>query len=65
MVEYTMSPQQGWVCPLCGKVNAPWSPSCDCHLVKRKISSPTYDENVSMTEVPEFSTNNSGCIICD
>ncbi|MFA5054150.1 MAG: hypothetical protein WC565_08835 [Parcubacteria group bacterium] len=22
--------QYGWVCPLCGKVNAPWVASCDC-----------------------------------
>lgn len=22
--------QHGWVCPLCGKVNAPWVASCDC-----------------------------------
>lgn len=21
---------QGWVCPKCGKVNAPWKESCDC-----------------------------------
>lgn len=20
----------GWICPKCGKVNAPWKPSCDC-----------------------------------
>ena len=22
--------QHGWVCPLCGIANAPWSPHCDC-----------------------------------
>jgi len=22
--------QVGWVCPKCGKVNAPWKSSCDC-----------------------------------
>lgn len=20
--------QQGWICPICGTVNAPWMPSC-------------------------------------
>ena len=24
--------QYGWVCPRCGKVNAPWKASCDCYL---------------------------------
>ncbi len=25
-----LPPQQGWVCPKCGRVNAPWKSSCDC-----------------------------------
>lgn len=25
------SSERGWVCPLCGKANAPWKPECDCH----------------------------------
>lgn len=24
--------QQGWVCPKCGRVNAPWLPTCGCVL---------------------------------
>lgn len=30
----TLNPnmQYGWVCPKCGKVNAPWKDSCNCHL---------------------------------
>ena len=24
-------PQSGWQCPVCGRGNAPWVPSCDCH----------------------------------
>ena len=24
--------QYGWVCPRCGKVNAPWKDSCNCYL---------------------------------
>lgn len=23
--------QQGWVCPKCGRVNAPWKETCDCY----------------------------------
>ena len=22
--------QQGWQCPVCGRVNAPWMPCCSC-----------------------------------
>jgi len=22
--------QKGWICPSCGRGNAPWSPSCPC-----------------------------------
>jgi hypothetical protein len=25
-----MSNNEGWVCPLCGKANAPWVPQCGC-----------------------------------
>ena len=26
-----MSSNTGWVCPICGKVNAPWVPNCSCN----------------------------------
>ena len=26
----TQSIQQGWECPRCGQINAPWSSHCDC-----------------------------------
>lgn len=25
-----MSNREGWVCPRCKKVNAPWMPTCNC-----------------------------------
>jgi hypothetical protein len=64
--EISMTPQTGWVCPLCGKVNAPWAPSCDCHI-KSKPMTATYDENSSMTntDMPEYVTSNTTNIICD
>ena len=33
-INYTINsgyPQQGWQCPACGKVLAPWMPNCNCH----------------------------------
>lgn len=64
--EISMTPQTGWVCPLCGKVNAPWAPSCDCHIKSKPIAA-TYDENSSMTntDMPEYVTSNTTNIICD
>lgn len=29
---YTPSYKEGWVCPKCGKVHAPWAASCTCHV---------------------------------
>jgi hypothetical protein len=33
--------EEGWVCPKCGKVNAPWKGSCDC-VVPVLMGYPTY-----------------------
>lgn len=27
---YEQPTQQGWICPRCGKVLAPWMSQCDC-----------------------------------
>lgn len=31
--------ETGWVCPLCGRANAPWNPSCHC--TREKANEPT------------------------
>ena len=28
--EVATPPREGWICPRCGRVNAPWVPYCDC-----------------------------------
>lgn len=35
--------KEGWVCPKCGKVLAPWVPSCDCYkmTLHMQINHPT------------------------
>ena len=38
--------KEGWVCPKCGKVLAPWVPECDCykeHPLAGKPVYPNYD----------------------
>lgn len=32
IIASSSSMQYGWVCPKCGKVNAPWKDSCNCYL---------------------------------
>lgn len=35
--------QEGWVCPKCGTVNAPWKDKCDCTNIE-KLKSPQYPQ---------------------
>ena len=37
-----LPPQQGWICPKCGRVNAPWMPTCGC-VSSQTTASTTYD----------------------
>lgn len=57
-----MANNVGWICPVCGSVNAPWVPSCKCkgQIVK-------YDVNTtSSTADMKFETNdNNTQMICD
>ena len=40
---------EGWICPKCGKVHAPWVPECDCYKqtntqeMVKTFSQPTYE----------------------
>ena len=39
-----LPPQQGWICPKCGRVNAPWMPTCGCVSSQTTATaSTTYD----------------------
>ena len=29
---------QGWLCPRCGRINAPWLPNCNCSGKPMKIT---------------------------
>ena len=40
----------GWVCPVCGKVNAPWASQCTCNGKLPVLYGPTCN-----TETPSFS----------
>lgn len=47
---YELPPQEGWVCPKCGRVNAPWAPFCPCYDGDKKVVYST-DTTGSMTAV--------------
>ena len=37
--------QEGWICPRCGKVNAPWVMQCSCNRstqILSKVGAPYY-----------------------
>lgn len=57
-----MTNNVGWICPVCGSINAPWVPSCKCkgQIVK-------YDVNTtSSTADMKFETSdNNTQMICD
>lgn len=51
--------QQGWVCPKCGRVNAPWKGTCDCYkdtntVTTNKIEVKPYWEYMPKTVSVDF-----------
>lgn len=64
-----MKNNTGWICPVCGKVHAPWVPSCECsEQIKYDIN--TYKTNGvdTMKFVPTCTSENFGQeqqMICD
>lgn len=45
---HEMSAQQGWQCPICGAVNAPWAMQCPCrgsHFVTVSTNADTKGES--------------------
>ena len=39
---------QGWECPKCGRINAPWMPTCPCYQDKTKTFTTDTDSNISV-----------------
>ena len=47
--------QEGWVCPRCGKVNAPWVSQCTCDNKAMTVTCGP-DSNVTVKEMPKYET---------
>lgn len=41
--------QTGWVCPICGRINAPWMPSCTCQGITTGEWIPVQDDEDGYT----------------
>lgn len=53
---YTINPprQYGWICPLCGKANAPWLNQCPCEQINERT---TFTPKVVYTKTYTTVTN--------
>lgn len=48
--------QEGWICPRCGKVNAPWVMQCFCNRntqILPKVGAPYYEGDQSTCNTKE------------
>lgn len=59
--------KEGWLCPKCGTVNAPWVEKCDC---VQRDTIPKISNNISHRHVWLCTSKNSAgnyifrCIVC-
>lgn len=58
-MQLEINAQQGWICPKCGKVHAPWVPSCECSSKNETLTINPKGTGVDMTDVPKFDEANT------
>lgn len=49
--------QEGWICPRCGKVNAPWVMQCSCNRntqILPKVGAPYYEGDQATCNAKEI-----------
>lgn len=49
--------QEGWICPRCGKVNAPWVMQCSCNrntYVLPKVGAPYYEGDQATCNIEDL-----------
>lgn len=52
--------KEGWVCPICGRVNAPWVPECPCKgkQTTKGINIPQ-SMDIKTVSMPEYRTSST------
>lgn len=49
--------QEGWICPRCGKVNAPWVMQCSCNRntqILPKVGAPYYEGDQATCNIEDL-----------
>lgn len=58
--------QEGWICPRCGKVNAPWVMQCFCNMnthILPKVGAPYYEGDQATCNAKEDKNEQRKAII--